>query len=242
MTKLLSLWLVAITAVVGYLAVHDSAPARAGNPPQKLVLDELDVQRVNIVEPDGKPRVILTSGARFPGAIFGGVEYPHPARKPGNTGGGLLFFNDEGSEAGGLIYGSRNQDNEALLSIDQHEQSELLALSYSHGKQRRAGLSVYNDHPEASLLPLFQREAEIVKITGPAARAEAEQRLERDAAAMVGARAIRVFVGKDGDDAQLVLGDPAGVPRLVLKVDARGEPAIELLDAAGTVVKRIAAR
>lgn len=242
MTKLLSLWLVAITAVVGYLAVHDAPPAHAANPPKKLVLEELDVQRVNIVEPDGKPRVILTSGARFPGAYFGGKEYPHPGRKPGTTGGGLLFFNDEGTEAGGLIYGNRNKDNEALLSFDQHEQNELLALTYSRGDKRRAGLSVYNDRPDASLLPLIQRSAEIAKLTDPAARAQAEQRLDREVPAVVGTQATRVFVGKDGDDAQLVLGDRTGKPRLVLKVDARGEPTVELLDAAGVVVKRIAAR
>jgi hypothetical protein len=50
-----------------------------------------------------------------------------------------------------------------------------------------------------------------------------------------------VFVGKRGEDAEVVLGDRQGKPRIVLRVDGKGEPAIELLDATGAVKKRITA-
>lgn len=244
MTKLLSLWLLAITTAVGYIAVRDTPPADAAKPDKKLVLEELDVERINVIEPDGKPRVILTNRARFPGAYFHGKEYPHPGR---DAGGGLLFFNNEGTEAGGLVYGSqkdgKGMDNDALLSFDQHEQNELMSLTYGRrdGK-RRAGLSVFNDHAGESLLPLVRRSAELARITDPVARERAEQQLSADAKAAGTDLATRVFVGKDGEDAQLVLGDRTGVPRLVLKVDASGEPTVEMRDATGKVTRRIAGR
>jgi hypothetical protein len=46
----------------------------------------------------------------------------------------LLFFNDEGTEAGGLCYSNRKvgstTDNQMLLSANQYNQNEFMGLSY----------------------------------------------------------------------------------------------------------------
>lgn len=59
------------------------------------------------------------------------------------------------------------------------------------------------------------------------------------AAANGGGGAERFFAGKTLEDAIVRLADKTGKPRLLLKVDARGNPSIEFLDTAGKVVKRI---
>jgi hypothetical protein len=170
---LFATWLAAVTAVLGVLVAREpqtaqGAPASGVPTPGKLAIDELDVRRINVIEPDGKPRVIITSRARIPGASFGGKEYPHPGR---DIGGGLLFYNDEGTEAGGLCYSNRSAggktDNQMLLTADQHNQNELMGLTYSteHG-QRIAGLTVYDDHPDRSLLPLIEAHTEMTRGTG----------------------------------------------------------------------------
>jgi hypothetical protein len=245
------LWMAGITAVVGVIAIRDApeaqgapAPGAAAPPARRLALDELDVRRINVIEPDGKPRVIIASKGRMPGLIFEGKDYPHPGR---DVGGGLLFFNDEGTEAGGLTYRTARdgstRDNGAALTIDQYDQNEQVALTYQRaGGYRNAGLSVYADLPEASLLPVIQAYAQVQAAKTPSEKQQAQARLKELAKDGVGPVQVRVFVGKENDAAKLVLGDKDGRPRLVLAVDGHGTPSIELLDAGGKVVKRIAER
>src|ERR1700691_6690156 len=64
--------------------------------------DQLTVHRINFVEPDGTPRLIISDRAEFPGAFMRGKEYPRPDRRDAA---GMLFMNDEASEMGGLIWG-----------------------------------------------------------------------------------------------------------------------------------------
>ena len=68
---------------------------------QKQTFDEIDVHRINVVEPDGTLRLVISNKADFPGIIIKGKETPHPDRATA----GMLFFNDEGTENGGLIFG-----------------------------------------------------------------------------------------------------------------------------------------
>src|SRR3546814_10977717 len=41
------------------------------------VFDEISVKRLNIVEPDGKYRLVLANSERFPGLFMGGKVYKH---------------------------------------------------------------------------------------------------------------------------------------------------------------------
>jgi hypothetical protein len=249
-STLLLVWMTGITAAIALVAIRDApvaegapAPGSTAAPLPRLAIDELDVRRINVIEPDGKPRVIISSKSRLPGTIFEGKDYPHPGR---DVGGGLLFFNDEGTEAGGLTYHTAHdgdtRDNAAALTIDQYDQNEQLALTYTKAEGRRsAGLWVYADLPETSLLPVIQASAQVRNARTAADKAQAQARLRELAKGGIGIEHTRVFVGKEGDDAKLVLGDKDGHPRIVLAVDGRGTPRFELLDAAGTVVKRITA-
>ena len=67
---------------------------------KKTSFDEIDVKRINLVEPDGTIRMVISNRADFPGLIVKGKEYPHDRQTAG-----MLFFDDEGTENGGLIFG-----------------------------------------------------------------------------------------------------------------------------------------
>jgi hypothetical protein len=69
---------------------------------QKTAFDELTVHRINIVEPDGTPRMILSSEDARPGSFFKGKQHARPDLK----GAGVYFYNNEETEAGGVIYSS----------------------------------------------------------------------------------------------------------------------------------------
>src|SRR5215212_639585 len=75
--------------------------------PQKQKFAEIDVERINVVEPDGKLRMVISNRPRSIGPIYKGKPFGYA----GGARPGIIFFNDEGSENGGLGFGgSRRPD------------------------------------------------------------------------------------------------------------------------------------
>src|SRR5688572_21997591 len=113
---------------------------------QKTRFTEIDVERINVVEKDGKLRLTISNAARLPDPIIGGKSYP----LRGGTGagsGGMIFFNDDGNENGGLVYAGRQTATghraNGHLTFDQFDQDEALSFTYSDVDGRiRAGLSI----------------------------------------------------------------------------------------------------
>lgn len=62
----------------------------------KTAFDEVDVRRINVVEPDGTLRLVISDKAKFLGSFVNGMEIAPPDRH--DT--GLLFLNEEGTEMG----------------------------------------------------------------------------------------------------------------------------------------------
>jgi hypothetical protein len=198
-------------------------------------VDELTVQRLNVVDANGTLRLVLAGKDRMhPGVIDGKVI---DRRRPM---GGLIFFNDEGDEVGGLTFRGEAKDGhrraEAGFTFDQLKQDQTIGLSYSETDGRRsAGLQVW-DRSDTPLGELVDKINAANKITDQTAR-ETELATIR-ASAPPAPR--RVFVGKNPERAALVsLADAQGKTRLTLRVDADGTASIEFLDAAGKVTQRI---
>ena len=155
---------------------------------------------------------------------------------------GMLFFNDEGDEVGGLTY-HRQPSGErtaaaanAGLMFDQLKQDQTIGISYNESNgQRSAGLQVW-DRSEQPLSDLIRG------LNDANALPEGPQ---RDAAvkavrAKAPAGPRRVFVGKNTDKSATVsLADGQGRPRLVMRVDEDGAASIEFLDADGKTVQRV---
>ena len=96
---------------------------------KKARFDEIDVQRINVIEPDGTVRLVISDKARFPGSFFQKKEITRPDRQTT----GLLFMNDEGTEMGGLTFdGATGNDGQVRsnghLSFDQYDQDQIFAL------------------------------------------------------------------------------------------------------------------
>ncbi|MGQ0715626.1 MAG: hypothetical protein ACT4PJ_18155 [Gemmatimonadaceae bacterium] len=66
--------------------------------PQRTRFTEIDVERINIVEPDGKLRMVISNRPRSTGPIYKGKPFGYP----GGSRPGIIFFNDEETENGGL--------------------------------------------------------------------------------------------------------------------------------------------
>lgn len=216
-------------------AVAGLAVSRAVSQPKVTVFDTIDVQRLNMREPDGTLRMAISNKALFPGAIFKGKEYPHASRA--DTA-GMIMFDDEGTEDGGLIFGgARGQDGKVRsfghLSFDQYMQDQVVNLE--HGEEdghRSAGLS-FNDMPDAPMDIETLSKIESMK-DGP----EKQAIIKKLIADGVGGHP-RLFIGKQEGVARLIIRDTAGKPRISMQVKADGDASIDFLDAAGKTLRTI---
>jgi hypothetical protein len=219
------MWLAAISLFLCVIAWGQAAGDR------KVVFTELDVQRINVREPDGTLRMTISNTATAPGLIFKGKEHAFPNRQAA----GILFFNDEGTENGGLLFGGakkgRNASSGGHLSFDQYEQDQVISLDQTeeYGR-RRAGLTFF-DRP-ATPLPLELLE----KMNTPEGDAEFEKLKEAG-----GFGYPRLFIGKTENRAStVILRDAKGLARLKLTVTPAGAASIEFIDESGKIVRRIA--
>lgn len=239
--RLLKAYAVVTTVILGALTL---AAFRQDAPRGRF--SEIDVERINIVEPDGKLRLVISNRPRSIGPIYKGQPFGYP----GGTRPGMIFFNDEGTENGGLTFtGERLPDGRYQASshfaFDQFDQDQVLYLSYSDQNGRRQlGLNIA-DRVDANVANIYDMVAErdsISRMTDTVARAEAMRRWQAPRNGQPLA-APRVFVGRDVNRAAVVtLSDPNGLPRLRLMVDSSGTAGIEFLDEAGRVTARVPER
>src|SRR3954468_7383357 len=73
---------------------------------KKTKFDEIDVERINVVQKDGKLRMIISNRDRSSGPI----AYGKPFGYAGGNRPGIIFFNDEGTENGGLTFFGKAKD------------------------------------------------------------------------------------------------------------------------------------
>jgi hypothetical protein len=223
----------AFGAFAGVLAIGAvSLLTGAATPPS--IMPTLDVQRINIREPDGTIRMVISNVAEAPGAIIDGQDHPRPDRRVA----GMLFFNDEGTENGGLVFGGQRDASGTVhshgsLTFDRYKQDQVVQIfGDEDGADRSAGIGVY-DHPEK----LVDQAMVDLALT-----LDGEARQAAYRAANVGG-APRAFVGRAEDgSSQIVLEDAEGIKRLRLRVAADGAAAIEFLDRDGKVLRTIDGR
>lgn len=203
LTRLLAVYSTVLTTLLAAFALAGSAAARVER------FDELDVQRINVREPDGTLRMVIANHARLPGVIVRGRENP-PVDRPYA---GMLFYNDEGTENGGLVFGGHRNANGEVVDAG-------VALSFDcYGATSQfvqlAGVQDSQNH--------------LVGLTLSETEPSGNRR--------------RVFMGHDKEGvASVALMDRNGKKRIVLQVTPEGTPSIAFLDADGTVVNQLGAR
>jgi hypothetical protein len=219
---LFQIYTVASTSALFILAF--SAFRRSG---ENLQLDELTVRSIQVVDSTG--RVRLHIAGTFP-----------PRR---NDLAGILFVNNDGGEAGGLVYRGRRQNGHVAaggtLTMDQYNEDQVVSLQYNQdGSKKVVGLT-FADRPD-SIGPEL---GELYRVLDPMPESPRRDSIAKALMAKVPLdqrAARRVFVGRDSAKAAVVnLSDRAGRPRLRLMVDSLGNASILFLDAAGNVVRTI---
>jgi hypothetical protein len=208
-----------------------------GIPPWGMV-ESLDVMRINVLNEDGHPALVIAGQGKLPGPTFEGKEYPQELSGGRTNASGMIFFNERGDEVGGLTFaGDLTEEGYAAsghFSFDQFRQDQVVAIQYGDdGSSRRSGINVWDRSTEISIAELLELVNARLKATG-SARDSLDAVLQSLVAGGLGAH--RVFLGSQDRTAMLRLQDTEGRTRIRLSVDSLDEARLELLDAAGDVV------
>jgi hypothetical protein len=184
--------------------------------------------------------MVISNRQRSIGPIYKGQPFGYP----GGTRPGIIFFNDEGTENGGLTFqGQRAPDGtfsaSTGMSFDQFDQDQVVVLQYAdRNGQRRMGLTVA-DRADVSIFDLVAERDSIMKLPEGPERTAALERWQQPREG-VPLYAQRVYVGRDVNKAAVLdLSDPAGKPRIRMRVDSLGTPSLEFLDENGRVTARL---
>ncbi len=164
----------------------------------------LEVERIDVVEAGGALRMVISNTARAPDPVCDGETF----ERPGGNAAGLIFYNEEGDECGGLVFAGQCHDTGysagAALLFDQFKQDQVVGIMHHEADGgREGGLWVWDRPDEAS----------------PSKGG-----------------ATRLFVGKTRERSSVIeLRDAQGRIRLQLAVAGDGTPRLEFLDEAGGV-------
>jgi hypothetical protein len=218
----------AVTVLCGFAASRNQS------------FDQLTVHRINFVEPDGTPRLIISDRAEFPGAFVRGKENPRPDR--GDVA-GLLFLNDEASEMGGLIWGGlKDKDgkiqNHGHLSFDEYEQDQIFAIDSGREDQEKWSAIRIGERGDYPIQEALDANLQINKLPKDQ---QAEER-KKFFSTHTG-DADRIYLGRSSDKSAAVrIKDGQGHDRLIIRVDAEGNPVIQFLDEGGKASNDIRAQ
>lgn len=228
----------AVTAT-GMLFVTTSAFKKNGN--QRF--NEIDVERINIIEKDGTVKMIITNVDRFPHG--NDTINSRPTNEDRKKRSGMLFFNEEGIECGGFIYDGKKTENGhssgLSLTYDQYDGDQVMQLmttDYQQGDKRivSSGLA-FNDRPKKeSQLKTFKimQELEELRKTNPETMREKYKQYEEQG--LVGG-STRVMIGKNrSENNGLFLFDDKGFPRAMFYVDKENNAKLDFFDEKGNTI------
>jgi len=213
---------IAVGALLFIFVAADKATSR---------FKEIDVERINVVSPEGRREMVISNRKLLPKAVIDGKEAGEDRNMPG-----MLFYNDVGDECGGLIFNGKldakgKPDSGMHFSMDRFGGDQQLALGhYEDNGFMETGLNIYDRGLHKDYAPLFEA---LEKAGSKEEKGEIMRKLE----AAGGMQVPRLFAGKTRDKASaVVLADAKGLPRIMMLVTPAGEAQMMFFNEAGEVV------
>ncbi|WP_088044476.1 hypothetical protein [Bacillus sp. EAC] len=198
----------------------------------------INVENINIVDKDGTVRMKLFNNDNIPPAIMDGKDFL-PGHRQEDPIAGLMFYNGEGDECGGLIFGSKkdeigNYESYATLTFDQYKQDQVVQMHYiDENGQRNYGFSVY-DRPNTPLPELIEKTHSLQNSD------LTEEEMDKELEKVWEGNTPRAFMGKNSKgEVTVQLSDSKGKPRIRMVVDENDIPRMEILDGDGKVTYKI---
>jgi hypothetical protein len=197
----------------------------------------LDAERINIRESDGTLKAVLSNSAGF--------NEGDRAKSGGPRFSGLMFYNEEGQEEGGLIYQGKaipgGQDSDVTLTMDQYRQDQNVYLN--HTEHRDASGDNISDGLQINSRPDWTKIRDEYATYKQLDKMNDEQRdaAKLNALRQGGISTQRLFYGvrrgvknhQPFDDAGLFIKNRLGRDAIKLYVDFDNKPHLEVYDELG---------
>lgn len=194
---------------LGIVAIAGGAALLMGavHKPKDATFGTITAERINIAEPDGLYRMVLTNSARTPGPMLEARD----GAKEGTRNfpfAGMIIYDGDGVEMGGYGTGAApSQGSLGVYTLDWPDGTGEALASFRRidpeGKVSNG--IIISDHPPKGENPSHGVDRRRIKLVN----------MDRDA--------------------QILLADTEGRDRISLRVDANGEARIEVRDAQGNV-------
>ncbi len=215
--------------------------------------EEIDVERINIVESDGTLKLALFNSAKLKRGLDG------DKRQGTGTISGMWFYNEEGYEAGGLVFDGKKvsggQNSGIGLMFDGYRQDQTIALQ--HNEKKDSITSYYEDglrimsRPDRSDV---KEEYDFYKLkypdtfgdeNTPRYTKEVLDSMDMELARQYKVAKQRIYLGSvrgnkgEGwfDNSGLYIKNKYGKDMIKIYVDKDNNPRIEILDTLGQAVK-----
>jgi hypothetical protein len=191
---------------------------------------EIDVERINIVEKDGKLKMVISNKERqHPGIMDGKYFKEREGQRPA----GMIFFSEKGDEIGGLVFdGDTGKRHGGSLTFDKFRGDQTIQFMHSEEPNGKyfAGLRL-NDQNTA-MTELDSKLGEVKKLPTKEARDAAIQEM-RDKGMFY---ASRLDIGRGYDKESFIkLKDAKARTRIEISVQANGNPKLNFLDENGSI-------
>ncbi len=226
--KFLKLYLAFLTAAIIILAVMLLLSMRNNH------FKQITAERINIIEPNGRLRMVISDQKnQHPGIVNGKVSASR--ERPA----GMIFFNNDGDEDGGIVYDGDKNGAGMAYSFDQYKNDQIMQLQYDQdndgkGKMttRSYGLRLWDRPDNFTLAQVIDYIDSLQKLKDTNAYSAGINKLKLTG--NLGQQ--RFFAGKNKNgEVGLFLNDAKGNPRLKIFIDKNDQPVIQILDQKGKV-------
>ena len=192
---------------------------------------ELTAERIDIVEHNGLLRMAISNKENQDPGSYGGKKIAKRDRPAG-----MIFFNDDGDECGGLVFDGNKNGAGMVYSVDQYKNDQIMQLQYNQEGQpgknlvRKYGLKLWDRNDELPTEKLMAYVDSLSKLNDTAAYAAGIGKLKASGA--LGNE--RLFLGRDeSGKTGLFIRDANGKQRLRIYIDREGHPVMETVDEKG---------
>ncbi len=205
----------------------------------------------NIMEPDGRKRLIIANSNLLPGPVIEGEEFPSSLRAGKDNAAGFIFINDDGNEMGGLVWGGKKINDKYIqqfyFSIDPYLQNEIVSFSVSDYNGERDIFLRFIDRPHdpegfKKLIMNYGKYVELKDKDEESAlniKKEIDEYVKRYVDNKTWESQRMVISKKSDGYSGIKLYDKTGNLKLELAVSENGTPNVRFYDEKGEIVKEI---
>ena len=232
-----------VVVLVAQIAITQATSAS-----DKTDFKEINAERINIKNANGKTVIAIANKEKIARPRVEGKEYPVEVSEGRKYMAGMIFFNEDGDEMGGLVFNSFRQKNGRIagighLSLDRFRDNQVISLQHNENRRGvKTGLTFYdrpgNGNFKKSLDLLEEARS---KSTTPKRLDEIKKTFGEWSKTKALGRE-RVFIGSKNEIPQLVLKDDMGKTRFKVYVDEKNEARLQFLNDSGKVISEFPAK